>query len=320
MSAPPATRSRDEIHLATGLRVPLRDQIAAQLAERLRREALGPGDRLPSARSLSRRLDVDRGTVRAAYRRLAGRGLVTIRPGSGVRVAEPSDEPFRAFLAAERDDGRTFAEVGRLMERWRRAVSDRRVVVTGPDAGLRALWADELGAALEPADVRVEHLSPETAREEPRRLERSVVVGPAGLLSDLDGHLPRWTATLPLRPGPAPRLRRLLLQLPGGAVVALVTRTDALARQIDELAAGLRAGEVAVAVADPGSGERLDRALRVARFVLADVPCRPLLRERIDGRRLLTIRHLDPEAGRELARCFEPAAGNGDGGGRADRG
>lgn len=295
-----------DMKLAPDHRVPLRDQIAVQMAAGLRDGAYGPGDRLPSARRLSRRLAVHRETVRAAYRRLAGRGLVSIRPGSGVYVSEPEEDGFRGFLARERAAGRSFADVARLMERWRRALSSRHVSLAGPDADLRRVWAAELRPDLQAVGVTLSHLSPADLRAEPDRLSASLVAGPAGALTELEGDLPRWAGTVRLRPGPSPRLRRLLLRLPAGAVLALVTRSDAFARQARELAAGLRDGEVAVRAVEPDDGDALERLTRVARFVLADMCCRPGLRRRVRGGRLLTVRHLAPGVAQEIARCFGP--------------
>lgn len=312
MTARPTSGGSGALRLAPASRIPLRDQIAVQVAAGVRAGEYGPGDRLPSARRLSRRLSVHRDTVRAAYRRLAGRGLVTIRPGSGVYVTEPTEDGFRGFLARERAAGRTFDEVARLMERWRRAVSARRVTLVGPDAGLREVWAAELRPALDPIGVRTSNLSPAEALEDPGRLATSIVAGPAGALGALERALPRWAGTVRLRSGPSPRLRRLLLRLPRGAVLVLVTRSDALARQARELTASLRDGEVALRAGEPDAGPRLERPLRVARFVLTDMSCRPEVRGRVGRRRLLTIRQLPPETGRELARCFGPVPSNGD--------
>lgn len=299
---------RLEMRLAPGHRVPLRDQIAAQLAAGVRAGDYGPGDRLPSVRRLSSRLAVHRDTVRAAYRALAGRGLVEIRPGSGVYVTRPERNGFRGFLAREREAGRSFADVARLVQRWRRSLRSRHVTLVGPDAGLREVWADELRPGLEAEGVGLSVLAPADLREAPERLSGTLVAGPPGALDGLDDVLPRWAATVQLRPGPSPRLRRLLLRLPEGAVVALVTRSDTFARQVRELGAGLRDGEVAVRPVGPRRDERFARTIRVARFVLADVSCRRDVRGFVESERLLTVRHLPVGLAREMARCFGPPA------------
>ena len=51
-----------------------------------------PGENLPTERELMERLSVSRGVVREATKMLEARGLVTIRPGAGVVVAQPNGE------------------------------------------------------------------------------------------------------------------------------------------------------------------------------------------------------------------------------------
>src|SRR5262245_46785447 len=59
------------------------DAVLAALADFVTREALAPGDRLPTERILSERLRVSRTTVREALTRWEGLGLVERRQGSG---------------------------------------------------------------------------------------------------------------------------------------------------------------------------------------------------------------------------------------------
>ena len=49
----------------------------------IRETPFAPGDRLPSERALAVRLGVNRHTLRGALRRMAARGVLAIRPGSG---------------------------------------------------------------------------------------------------------------------------------------------------------------------------------------------------------------------------------------------
>lgn len=308
--------------LAPSSRVPLRDQIAVQVVTAVRAGAYGSGDRLPSVRALATRLDVHRNTVRAAYRKLAAHGVVEARPGSGVYVAPrpppdgpspstdlpPRGRPFRRFLARERARGRSWGDVAELMDRWRGAVAARRVTVVAGDDDLRRVWVRELRDTLSAVDVDVAGLPPSEAGARPGRLARTVVAATAGRLAELRPLLPPWSEGTVLRPGPSPRTRRLLLQLPPGSVVVLVSRSRVLRRETRELAAALRGGEVAVRGLAPGDVDRRRRALRVARFVLTDVVCRPALAPEVGRRRLLTLRHLAREPARELARCFGPPA------------
>lgn len=312
-SGPPGTAGAFQVRLARGP-VPLGRQIAAQVAGSIRSGRYPAGRRLPSVRALSARLDVHRNTVSAAYRQLEEQGLVTLRPGSGAYVTPgPTGAAFtgtengalRAFLARERAAGRTAAEVAGLLEGWRRTVAARRILVVGDDEPLRRIWAEELRRRLAPEAVRVESCAPAELRNGQAGGEFAVAAAPPARLWEAASLLPPWTELFPLRPGPCPRARRLLLQLPPGAVLAVVSRSGALRRQVRDMAAGLRGGEVMAVGAAPDS-PRTRRVLAVARFVLADVTCRTDLLGQVPDGRLLTLRHLRPEAADALARYLGP--------------
>ena len=62
-------------------------QIVHQLQEAIDRGHVARGTRLPSTRSLARRLGVSRNTVLAAYDELTARGLLRSRRGAGIYVS-----------------------------------------------------------------------------------------------------------------------------------------------------------------------------------------------------------------------------------------
>src|SRR2546426_9620358 len=66
--------------------------------------ALTRGDRLPSARGLTERLQVSKTVVREAIRALVGKGLLEVRAGSGVYVrhfgSAEIEAPMRLLLRA----------------------------------------------------------------------------------------------------------------------------------------------------------------------------------------------------------------------------
>jgi DNA-binding transcriptional MocR family regulator len=96
VAGPPASGQRgapprllDELGDWAGGSGPVYRRLARALAGAIDRGTLAAGARLPSERALARRLALSRGTVLAAYDRLAGDGVIERRHGSGTFVAGP---------------------------------------------------------------------------------------------------------------------------------------------------------------------------------------------------------------------------------------
>jgi GntR family transcriptional regulator/MocR family aminotransferase len=92
------------LHLALDRRstTTLAEQIRAGIIAAIESGALRPGARLPSWRDLAAQLGVARGTVMAAYERLADeQWIVSQRPG-GTRVAKyPARKPIQSTASDE---------------------------------------------------------------------------------------------------------------------------------------------------------------------------------------------------------------------------
>ncbi|MDP6528739.1 MAG: GntR family transcriptional regulator [Gemmatimonadota bacterium] len=86
--------------------VPLARQIASYLAELVRRKHLVPGAKLPATRVLARSLGVARTTVDAAYRDLAARRMISVRPGQGATVRKRPAKPTEPGLPFRRPRGK----------------------------------------------------------------------------------------------------------------------------------------------------------------------------------------------------------------------
>jgi GntR family transcriptional regulator/MocR family aminotransferase len=84
---------RSVFALDRSLRQPLSDQIHGTLSRLIETGALRPGDRLPTTRELATDLSVNRGTVQAAYRKLALEEKISTRVGSGTVVRGPAGIP-----------------------------------------------------------------------------------------------------------------------------------------------------------------------------------------------------------------------------------
>lgn len=64
-------------------------QVTEQIQDLIGKKRLKPGDRLPAERELAHILHVSRPSVREAFKSLQAQGVVDVRHGQGVYVAEP---------------------------------------------------------------------------------------------------------------------------------------------------------------------------------------------------------------------------------------
>lgn len=284
----------------------LPDQIALRVREGIRAGRYPPGRRLPSVRRVAAALGVHRETARDAYARLRDGGWVRVRPGSGVYVDPTLDpvgvagaDPVRRLLRGGRGSGASRAELAAALDRWRRALARRSVTVVGPDPPTARVWAAELEVDLAGVGADVGSTTLEAT------IAPAILAASPPELGELTDTLPGCSELFALRPGPGPGLRRLLVSLPYGTVVLVLSGSPRIRREVARYAQVVRGREVAVVGAAPGD-EELDRALSVARFVLADVTCRPGTIALPAGVETRTFRHLDRGTARVLAAYLGP--------------
>jgi GntR family transcriptional regulator, transcriptional repressor for pyruvate dehydrogenase complex len=100
-----------------GRRELLSTRVAELIERHIAREQLLPGDRLPSGRHLADMFSVSRTVVRDALSSLEQRGLIQLRPGSGVYVANGGSEAVGAVLSLMlRRDAVSFEELAEVRE------------------------------------------------------------------------------------------------------------------------------------------------------------------------------------------------------------
>lgn len=184
-----------------------RRTLAGVVMERIegyvRERPLGPGDPLPSQYDLARQLGVSRPVVREAVQGLAARGVLEIRPGSGVYVSDPSAqllddgrleiethqaalealearmvvEVEMAALAAERASDEDFARMDQVLARLKRAsargqptaqiTSDfHRMLARSCHNAMLYRMGQLLARARVAQGIRVEHALPDIAAGE----------------------------------------------------------------------------------------------------------------------------------------------------------
>lgn len=171
----------------------LRERLRLRIVGQVHVGRLAPGDRLPSIRRLAAEWEVDHRALAAAYRSLEEDGLVEVRAGSGVYVAEarpegtlPDTERWLAEVLVEgwmRRSSRR--ETGRLVERCA-AARLRCALVESNEDSMVALAAElEEDFSLEVVRVEVE---PDGSALDPARLAEANLVVTSVFHADLAHH------------------------------------------------------------------------------------------------------------------------------------
>lgn len=96
---------------------PLYRQIRTQVVRAVATGELGPGDALPSVRSLASDLGVNMHTVNKAYAVLRDEGYVRMRGRSGAYIADTAAQP--SPLMAQERERRLVDDLRRLALEWR---------------------------------------------------------------------------------------------------------------------------------------------------------------------------------------------------------
>jgi DNA-binding transcriptional regulator YhcF (GntR family) len=137
--------------------IPLKDQLRYQLELKILTGGLLPGQRLPSVRTLARRLELHPNTVAAAYKALEATAHVEVHKGSGVFVRPGSsapplgaslDEILRLALRQAFRSGHSTAAIRSALERWLAAAPVDGIVVIDPAREMAELLAEEVRQAV----------------------------------------------------------------------------------------------------------------------------------------------------------------------------
>ncbi len=256
--------------------VSLRDQLVIQLELELLAGALGPGDRLPSVRSLARRLELHPNTVSAAYRDLEAVGHVELRQGAGVfvRSAEPSslqeakglDEMISTALHIAFQKGFSGVEIRAAVERWLVAAPPERVLVVDPAREMAELLAHELRRAV---PVRASSCSLEQVVAEPGLLSGALAVALPYHVDALRRLAP-GAAVEPVTLDVSAQDREAISRLPPGSIVLVVSHAPTVIPFASVLLKSLRGHDAVVEVRPLSDSEGWLRLVPAADLVLAD--------------------------------------------------
>jgi DNA-binding transcriptional regulator YhcF (GntR family) len=256
--------------------VPVRDQLVTQLELKILGGELAHGQRLPSVRSLARRLHVHHNTVSAAYQDLQDSGHVELRRGSGVFVcragpqvvseARGLDEMIRMALHMALRNGHTGAQVRSAVERWLAAVPPDRIVVVDPAREMAELLVHELKQGLgidalcaTPEDVAAQPtlLSGALTLVLPYHVESVRRMSPGAALEEVTVEVPQAE-------------REAVLALPAGSIVLVVSHSPTVLPFASVFLRSLRGHEIVVETRLLSATREWKRLVRAADLVVAD--------------------------------------------------
>ena len=88
----------------------LSDQVFQELKRMIADKGLTPGDKFYSENELTKALDVSRSSIREAIRLLEVSGIVTVRHGKGIYIADPNKEKNQGFSDWLKENQNSLAE------------------------------------------------------------------------------------------------------------------------------------------------------------------------------------------------------------------
>lgn len=258
--------------------VPLHDQLVAQVGQLVACSALKPGERLPSIRGLAKRLGIHHLTVLSAYRTLAERGVLVIREGSGVRVAEfgqagppRADVALQAaaayFVAQARAGGASESQIKAAFQAALAPPAVARIVVANPHPDLQRLYAFELAAHTR---LPIEGRTPAEVEEAGGgAFSDALVFTSTNFAAQLTRTLGPTNKLALFRLAPTQGLMDHLRALDSDALVALVSHSERFVFLFGELLSAVLPAERLVR-AELSDAKRAKAALKSADLVLTD--------------------------------------------------
>lgn len=147
-----------DIRISKESEVPIRQQLAEQIAFQIATGRLAPGQALPSVRELARRLKIHHNTVSHAYQDLVRRTWLVRRRGRRVEVRaqagaetpahEDLDALINRLVRVARDSGHSLQELRERVRQRLLAEPPDHLLVVDQEEGLRRLLREELQEAL----------------------------------------------------------------------------------------------------------------------------------------------------------------------------
>ncbi len=287
--------------------VSVKDQLIEQIGLQIASGSLKPKDKLPSIRQLAQKLNIHHSTVTAAYNQLEEAGLLEIRQGSGVRVANRSlagetqkevglETLFRQCLARAAESGLSREQVLEFAERMLKSKPIQRILVVDRNTDFHPLLSAELTPSF---SLPVVPITFEELAKKQELLSDSLVVTSFYHLFPLQrlNLDPTRFVISPIEPGKEEI--EALNTLKAGSLVAIVSISPTLLKMANNMAAAVRGEEIAVRLLDKSDEPEIAYVMKHASLVLCDGPSQETVFA-VSGRLPVKVFHLYSERTIEL--------------------
>jgi GntR family transcriptional regulator len=296
-----------QIHISKDSEVPIRDQLAEELALLIGTGGLKPGEVLPSVRTLARQLKIHYNTVSEAYQDLVDRTLVVRRLGSRMAVrsleAEASaprvrdlDDLINAAIKTAQGHGYTLQQLRQRVRERLMAQPPDHILVVEKEAGLRQILRTEIEEGVR---VPVASCSPSDFPLNRGLPIGALVVCHAGAQRTFENFVPKDCPILPIWFSAADEHVTLVRQLRQPSLIAVVS----VSQQIIQTARGLLAHALE-------KRHTLQPYLwpnkRASKLRAADIVfCDSIAHHKVKARRVIHYRLISPDSMERLTAAFD---------------
>ena len=259
--------------------VPIRDQLIEQIGLQIAAGSLIAHEKLPSIRALADRLGVHYSTITAAYNHLAEVGLLEVRQGSGVRVAQTGrrsenestflslEEMFNDFLARVAERGYSLDEVRALADNFRERPKVKRILAVDANKDFHKVISGELTPYF---DLPVVTITPSELIANLGELEGSLTVTSLYHLFSFQKYVKDLTRLIACNIEPGRSELAAVETLPANSLVVLVSVSPTLMHMASNLVAAMRGEDIAVRSIERDDDKELTYIVKHADFFICD--------------------------------------------------
>lgn len=261
--------------------VPVKDQLIEQIGLQIASGTLKPKDKLPSIRALASKLGIHHSTITAAYSHLEDAGLLEIRQGSGVRVANRQlggesqhkelsmEQLFRQMLARAAEQGMSRDELRKFTDKMLDVKPIKRIIVIDRNEDFHPILLAELSPHF---SIPIQPMTFEKLSKQKELLKDSFIVTSFYHLFPLQSLDIDPTRFVVCTVEPGKDELDSLLDLRAGSLVACISVSPTLLKMAKNMAAAVRGEEIAVRCIDKSETQEIHYIMKHANLVLCDGP------------------------------------------------